>query len=268
MPKRHSTRLSFVLEGSKSDGGLVRASDFADWLDGVLLCLRRLEGAATSRVETVYRIAGLSTGSAVLELEVASEADEHELATTITGDFLKGMEGLQAGRIASLPFDSDTKAAFAKLARPLRRQLRRVTVRSAGRQIAIRPDDVVSVLYEPKIEAVSVGAHSGFVDAVNVHRDPLFYLYPTTGPRIACQFDPQLLLESVRSAIKRYVTVYGLAEYAADDPYPSRIVIDRIEINPPEHELTTLAALFGSVPDLTGGVDSVTFVRRQRDAEA
>jgi hypothetical protein len=135
-------------------------------------------------------------------------------------------------------------------------------------EVVLRSDDIAGLALESRAETFSTGSYSGFVDALNVHKEPVFYLYPTIGPRVACQFDPQWLLDQVRGAIRRYTTVYGLLEYAEGSPFPDRLVVDRIEVNPPVSELPTLASLHGIAPQLAGGVDSVTYVRRLRDAEA
>ena len=91
--------MSFRLEGSRQDGGLVRAHDFVDWLERVLLCLRRLEPAGKGGSETVYKVAGLSLGSAVVTLEAASETDRHQTARRIIRDFLTGAEALSQNKL-------------------------------------------------------------------------------------------------------------------------------------------------------------------------
>lgn len=262
-----SRRVSFRLEGSSHDGGLVRASDFLDWFDRVLQCLRRLERGRPGRLETIYRIAELRAGSAVVELEAVSEADQDITASAVVADFLRGAEALEKGQLRKLPFDVETKAAFAALASPLRRQLRQVTITSGSSSVSLKPEQVSAVSIDDRVSSISVSSYSGFVDAINVHKDPIFYLYPTTGPsRVPCVFD-HALLDDLRNAIKRYTTVFGTFEFVAGSPFPERIVVDRIEVNPPEDELPTLRSLFGVAPQLTRGIDSVTYVRRQRDAE-
>lgn len=260
--------VSFHLEGSRQDGGLVRMQDFVDWLDHVLVCLRRLERSRQNPAETVYKITKLSASSAAVTLEAESETDRHTTARAVVTDFLKGAQAVEKGQVSRLPFDTETKAAFATLAAPLRRQLRRVTITSGSTKISLKPEQAIAAPSQPKIESISVSSYSGFIDALNVHSDPIFYLYPTAGPnRIPCAFDTALL-DDLRQAIKRYTTVYGAFEYGADSPFPERIVVDRVEINPPEDSLPTLSSLFGVAPALTRGLDSVAYVRQRRDAGA
>lgn len=269
MPPSTTHRLAFHMEGSSQDGGLVRAQDFVDWLENVLTCLRRLERGRQGKLHTVYRVTSLSLGSAVVELEAASDADSGLTASEVVKDFLIGVEAVELGRISGLPFDAETKTAFASLTAPLRRQLRRVTVTSDRHMVSLKTEQAAIMPLVPRVASVAVSSCSGFVDAVNVHKEPVFYLYPTTGPRrVACAFDATILLDQVRSAIKCYTTVYGTFEYGANSPFPDRIVVDRLHINADKAQLPSLRSLYGCVPSMTSGVDSVTFVRRQRDASS
>jgi hypothetical protein len=262
-------RVSFHLEGSRQDGGLVRAQDFVDWLENVLTCLKRLERGRPGKTETIYRVAQLSLGSAIVELEAVSETDRSETAAAVVEQFLQGVSAFEKGKLQRLPFDAETKEAFAALGLPLRRQLKKVTVQSNGQSFNLKPEDASIIKIEDRVDSVSVSSYAGFVDALNVHKEPVFYLYPTTGPsRIPCAFDAATLMDDVRKAIKRYTTVFGVFEFSVDSPFPQRIVVDRLEVNPPDDELPSLRSLFGTLPNLTGGVESVRFIRQKRDATA
>lgn len=267
MPDSTPPRISFKLEGSRQDSGLVRAQDFVDWLDHTLSCLRHLERMLPGRVETVYRVSKLSVGSAVVEIEAGSEADQDTSALAVIGGFLQGVEAIERGNLDTIPFDAETKTAFTRLMTPLRRQLRQVVIKAGPRQVSLKGEQASSLAVQERVQAISVGSYSGYIDALNVHKQPLFYLYPTSGPvRVTCEFD-QALLDDLRGAIKRYTTVYGAIEYPESSPFPSRIVVERVEVNPPDEELPTLQSLYGIAPALTDGTDSVTYIRRQRDAE-
>ena len=269
MTESNPTRISFELKGSREDATLVRAEDFVDWLDGVLACFKRLAQARESDVEAVYRVTHLALGSAVIELEATSESDGNVTADTIATDFVRGIDALRAGQLAATPFELETKRAFANLGRPLRRALREVKVTAGISSVSLDAERFESATISEAVEAVATGSYSGFIEALNVHARPVFYLYPVSGPsRIPCHFDQSLLLDTLRRALKRYTTVHGLMEYAPGSVFPSRIVVEHIEINPPDDELPTLRSLFGAAPQLTDGLDSVTFVRLQRDAEA
>ncbi|MCZ8203728.1 hypothetical protein [Gemmatimonas sp.] len=110
------------------------------------------------------------------------------------------------------------------------------------------------------------GTVSGFVDVINVHREPLFYLYPSEGPRITCRFD-RTYLDEARLALRQYCRVHGLLTFTDSSPYPLRVDVERIEVPPESSAQRTLRSFVGSVPDLTGGMEAVEYLQRLRDAE-
>ena len=268
MTEHAAPRFSSSLRGGHKDAELVRAEDFAQWLSGTLGCLRRIHRASTDREHVIYRITDLSIGSAVVEIEATSLTDENRSANEVVDEFVRGLAATAEGTFDLLPYDPDVKKSFGELYSPFRRQLHSVTVTFGSRTVAIRSEQAARFAVKETVGEISVASYSGFIEALNVHREPVFYLYPVSGPaRIHCVFD-EPLLDDVKSAIKRYTTVYGAIEYLAGSAFPHRIVAERIEIHPDEDELPTLRSLAGSVPNLTKGVDSVTYIRRLRDGEA
>lgn len=267
MTEHVAPRFSFRLSGSRKDAELVRADEFAQWLSGTLACLRRIQRSSTNRAPVLYRITDLSIGSAVVEIEATSLDDENQSAHEVVGDFVKGLAATAQGTFGLLPYDAEVKRGFRELYSPFRRELQRVTVTFGKQTVEIRRDQASRLAVKERIGEISVAQYAGFIEALNVHKEPVFYLYPVSGPsRIPCVFD-QLLLEDVKSAIKRYATVHGVIEYPVGSAFPSRIVAERIELHPKEEELPTLRSLIGAAPNLTDGLDSVTYVRRLRNGE-
>jgi hypothetical protein len=107
---------------------------------------------------------------------------------------------------------------------------------------------------------------SGFIDVINVHREPVFYLYPSDGPRIACRFD-RTYLDDARRALRQYCRVHGLLTFTESSPHPVRVDVERIEVAAPTAARRSLRSFVGSVPNLTGGIEAVEYLRRLRDAE-
>jgi hypothetical protein len=255
--------LSIRLEGRAQDEGLVRANDFALFLTRTLALLRRLEGGAP---EIIYRIVELEIGSAAVALRADAPAPSSD-PRRIVGKFVEGFAALRDGRLKQLPFDSDTKEAFLELSAPLRRSLRLIHVGTADTNVDIMSRDVHEpISLAPQDERHSVGRYSGFVDAINVHGDPVFYLYPSSGdPKIRCRFD-RSLIDDARAALKRYTTVYGLLQYGEGSVHPARIDVDRLVVNRDARDLPTLRSLYGKYAGLTDGLSSVEYVRHLRDA--
>lgn len=127
------------------------------------------------------------------------------------------------------------------------------------------PEQIARLQKKP---SAAIGEETGFLDALNVHDELIFYLYPSGfSERVACYFTSELL-DVVRPAVKHYVTVRGRMMYLPDSLFPSRVDVNALDIHAPPDKLPTLTSLIGAAPDLIGGLDSVTFVRRLRDAEA
>lgn len=262
--------IAFKLEGAASDEGLVRFSDFAAFIDGALTTLRALERAETgsrhSRIE--YRVTQLEIGSAVLALEPIETPELREIERRIVGRLVEGLSAVRDGLADITTFEPSVREGLNQMLAPLRDGLRSVTatVGDATIEIEGRRDRVFERAQVDE-EIAAVGWFSGSVDALNVHGDHYFYLYPPAGPtRIKCIFNPALL-DQVKSAVKQYTTVYGLVEYTESSPFPTRIVVDRLEAHPDEGDLPTLTQLWGTAPNLTGDIDEVTYMRLLRDAE-
>jgi hypothetical protein len=75
------------------------------------------------------------------------------------------------------------------------------------------------------------------------------------------------MLDEVRRALRRYVTVYGLTEYIKGMPYPYRIVVERLELHP-DVRPPSVRELIGIAPELTGGLPAETYIRSLRDANS
>ena len=246
---RGHPRVEFRLEGETADDGLVRAHDFVAFMESFVAVLRKLQDNRESS-EIVYRIAALSIGSAAGALEVQSIADEDAEAESIVGRFLEGSTALASGVFPEGRFEPDVERAFVALAAPLRKHVRTISFRADSDTVTIRRSSFDRVALTPVTTSEAMGSMDGRVDAVNVHKEPIFYLYPVSGPnRILCQLD-RAMMEDLRAALRRQVRVHGLCEFTADDPFPRRIIVERVEIKPPDEELPTLRSLLGSIPDI------------------
>lgn len=260
------TNLEFHLEGDPRKDGQVLARDFVEFLGNVLNTLRQLEIERGKKPSIGYRIVDLELGSAIVALE--PEAEDLTDAPAILSDFLDGFAAVRDRTLHTKRFAPATQKAFRSLAKPLSAShLRLVSVRAASRNVELRSETgpALRAITAPDVHAM--GLMSGFIDAINVHREPLFFLYPEVGPsRVRCVFD-RSMLDEVRAALKRFVTVRGMIEYPEGSPFATRVTVEHIDVHPREPDLIPLEALFGSVPTLTGDLDSVAYVRQQRDAQ-
>ncbi len=263
-----AARLAFKLQGHDRDEGRVRAHDFASFLDSVLACLRQVEKLTGAKDQIVYRITDLQQSSAVIAFEAVPVTEAPDLTQSVISLFARGAQSLERGTSPPEVFDRPTLERFRALAAPLHRHVTSIAVETpyGNFDISRRIQEAVDKLLGQDV--ASFDTVSGYLDAVNVHVDAIFFLYPPTGTRgIRCYFSPSNLAE-VKEAITRYVTVTGAFLYHAKETFPVRIDVHELAINPSAEALPRLRSFLGVRPNLTGGLESASYVRSLRDAEA
>ncbi len=258
--------LRFILRGEGKDDDLVDASDFSSFLRALLACLGALEEETAAQAPVEYRITGLEIGSAAIELEPISTGDLNKSAEAVSESFSRGFAALQNDGLLRSGFTRKTQSRFLDLTKPLRHATRAIEFGVEGGQpVRITRASPIRALPEVKVTAVSQGSVKGAVDALNVHSQPLFYVYPKSGPkRVRCSF-PVELLDDLREAIKRNTTVYGLMEFQGGSPFPTELKVERVEVHPPDSELPRLASLWGTDPRIASGRPATEFVQALRD---
>ena len=264
MPRKVVT---FSLDGRPEDQGAVYAGDFAEFIFDALKCLRGIDRKLSrrERLSADYRIAGLRSGSATVEMEPVPTKESEDRTEEIVNAFTESLMAILENAQAPSYFDRTLLEDFKALAKPLGKKVAKIDIRSGNRRLAITKQLEVNIDKIIGEDIKSEGSVSGQLDVVNVHEKNIFFIFPVVGPsRIQCVF-PDDLLDEVRAAIKKYVTVSGTLRYKQNEIFPYQIDVKKIEIHPPEDELPTLASLRGIAPDMTGDVDSVEFVRRLRD---
>ena len=75
------------------------------------------------------------------------------------------------------------------------------------------------------------------------------------------------LLDQVRAAIKRNVTVWGTMVSQRDRPFPHLVHVTKMKLHSPDAALPSLSSLQGIAPGCIGDLDSVSFVRAIRDEQ-
>lgn len=269
MPPLHHgvtrARVDVELKATEPDGA-VRAEDFLDFLRGMIDTMVAREREEAGRAYGVYRIVRLAISSAAVGVEVETPTDAAITASSIVREIAEGVALYATSREFPASYGTDSRKALSSALRPLQRHVSSATLVTDDREVRITAADVERPPMAAPVAEMQIGSYSGFLDAVNVHRTPVFYLYPVAGPSsVRCVFDTSLL-PKVSGALRSYVTVRGLLEYESGIPFPHRITVEDVKIHPALDEAPTLASLAGVAPNLTGGMGSVEFVRAQRDA--
>ncbi len=266
MPKS-SFRVTLV--GDPEDGGKVRLNEFLDFLKNLRSCLYRVDSflTRTEKPSTYYRISDLSSGSATVEIEAVSRPEAQNAAKAVVDTFFDGLRQLEEKAQAPARFDRPLLEAFKELAKPLHGRTKGIEVGRGHLRTRITKrleQNVDEIIGE---DLISAGSISGHLDLVNVHDKNAFFVYPVLGPtKVECLFDEELL-EKIKTGLKRHVVVFGSLHYKQNEVFPYRVDVQDIEVFPHQDELPDLRSLRGAVPGITGELDSVTFVRRLRDAE-
>jgi hypothetical protein len=257
-------QLTLKLVGPDEQQGQLDLDDFTAFCDRVRRCLRRLEhivgqqSQAAKRVR--YRIVRLATESpATIMLEAVSPSIDPKRGEQAIGLFCETVERLQTGRDVDSRVGTLEIEAFGEL---LEGKAKEVWI--DGVHLTSKYTDSVKRLLSSVIP--SEGSVTGMLERLNVHGKNEFILYPPIGDwQIDCHF-PVGLLDQVREAIKRNITVQGMLYGQPDRPYPDRVRVRSIEIHPRDSELPTLSELRGSFgSDCTGGLSAVNFIRSLRD---
>lgn len=264
-------KLTFHLEGPREAEGYVQARDFVDFMQHALSVLRRLEreqtGAAPSApTQTEFRIVELEIGSAMVVLEPSAPTSVD--VPRIFAQFAEGIAAYRDRSSGTSRLDRSVLEEIGEMMIPVARgRVRKATITVNNLELVVaRVDTATPFQLQDRPETNINGTVTGQVDVINMHRDPVFYLYPSEGPRIACRFD-RTDLEDVRRALKKHCRVHGLLAYTENNPYPIRLDMERIELSSPESQLRSLRSFVGTIPDFTGGLEVIEYLRRLRDDE-
>lgn len=263
--------MEFKLEGSRDDKGKVRVYEFIEFLFNVNTYLRKIE-TSVSRSEkssTFYRITDLKAGSAIIGIEAVPYKDEEDYTIPIFDRFTESISSIQEKNVLPEWVDNEMLEDLKKLTKPLSKNITNIEIRRNGEKFEVTKQlevNIEKVLKE--VVFASKGTITGYLDALNVHKDGKFHIYPPIGPtRIFCHFEKKLfpkLLPKIKAGVKRYVNVIGIMHYRENEAFPTKIDVEDIEVYPPESELPALSSLRGIAPEVTGDLDPVDFVRKLR----
>ncbi len=261
------TEITVTMVGADESHGRVRFDDFFRFCETVFKCLRvseQLVSGETAAIE--YRISGLKYGSATVKLEavqkIGNKGDDRR--SKVVTFFRTTVADLQKGKVdPRIP--PEGLGVFRELANPLKHGTKRVVI---GRvSITTKFDKAIARILDENIS--SEGSVSGILERVNVHEDRNeFVIYPQdeTTP-ITCSF-PESLLDNVRKALKKNVTISGTQTYRPGCALPSRVHAKEIEIHPADSDLPSLHDVRALGKWDTGGLNSVEFLRAIRNEQA
>lgn len=269
-------RIKIRFEGDPADGGNVRLPDFVvkvqALLDSLFVAEQLLPDDERARV--FYRITKMETQSpSELTVEV------HSSRKATRGAVVRAWSNILRGVSDAKPrvpenASPDQIAPFVAMVPTTDTHLAKVVAIPLGirqrKQIELRqqkPDWMPAIArihsQEPEY---SFGSIAGQLDAVNLHAGAnKFYLYPRFGPRVACHFSDRMK-GRVKSAIEKYVRVYGRLKFYAGNNNATEIdQVSDIDVHEAPASLPTFGDLSGIAPNATGGMNIRDYVESMYD---
>jgi len=221
-----------VLYLKDSQGPRAPFTDFTIVSSALRNCLVNL-ARCIGEGDVEFSISGLEYSSVLLELE-PEKLDNG--AGKISDLFLDTIDALQEGRPLDKRIDYPALHCFNGFTGAVKNK--RLTLQFNSVVLTSSYARNITALLEPSMP--SLGSVSGKLEAVNIHNENRFFLYPAIpGEQIACVFNNNQL-EDVLKAVAHNVTVSGTLYYAQSKILPVRVEVESFEVNPPDDELSNL----------------------------
>lgn len=214
-----SKKLTVNLKGPKPKKAPL--SEFSTVCNSLYACLKNLGRCIGKKSE--FAVSDLRMGSAVMEIEPDAAK---EGAIEVVDLFRDTISALEQGRQIDNRLDYGALSCFrgfVGVARSTDVSLKIGTV-TLTNDFA----DNLSALLDPVSK--SKGSVSGRLEAIMLHRQRVFKLYPPiTQEEIDCNFQHSELAR-VLDAVEKQVTVFGTLHYAQTKIFPVRVDVDDFEI--------------------------------------
>ncbi|MAT70870.1 MAG: hypothetical protein CMJ58_15250 [Planctomycetaceae bacterium] len=238
MPKESAVTLSLKnSKGGADDRAPLREFAAAcKALDATLKSVARCLGQSSA----AFSISGLNYGSAVIEVEPSVISEGQEVVRV----FADTVTALEEGR------ELDERLDFAAI-----ENFNRFSGLAKSRDVALNIGPVqLTEHYAYSLASLllpanpSHGSVSGRLEAVLLHRENRFTIYPPIpGEKVDCRFRAEDL-PRVISAIGKHITVIGKLYFAARKAFPVRAEVLDFEVSPPDDDLPSLLDAKGIIP--------------------
>lgn len=262
-------RIILHIKGLDEDNGDVRLNDFIQELEILKKALIETQKLISSDTFAYFKVVELHKNSpAQVVVEPVPCNEEKTLETDLLVDnFFKNVKNIQQGAYPE-GFTYETFEAYKDLT-SLRekKKVADVGISQNGSDVDYLPDfskKIEKIMGEDEFE---FGSFTGMLDAINIHNQNIFYIYPTNKrPKLKCIFPKNLKNQSIL-AIGKYVTVFGRKRLMPNisGTHPYEMTISRIDIHPDEKNLPTLSDLRGIVSKISNGMPTESIIRGLRN---
>jgi hypothetical protein len=260
-------KMTIEVEGK---GGTVPLSSFISIVQETLNTLQSLEeellkkpkGKKTWKIESVRM-------SSPLTMVISPEYEKGMSRKDVVGPFVRGLRTLEVGRKRPRYFGDTTLTGTKRMLSIMNDGISAVTFSATGVK-PVKPTQKArdhAELLVPTTEPYWVYTQlEGTLENIITHGRTEFHIFdPITDRKVRCTFDREKAHEVLSLGLKR-VRVSGDVKFD-ENHRPIEVQVDSYERLRDQSELPQIADLHKAKINITGGKDSVEYVRGLRDAE-
>ena len=265
-----SQMITILVEGK--DGG-VPAERLAEAVTRWLAIVARIDAknSEDGKPGIHWHIVKATTNSPLtLTLEAHVHAKRRDTSKLVVKSYMRGMRKLESGKGVPNDFGDDTLKEARSLVGLLDRGISRMEFAAPGEERIVptlRSAAIIDEFFGRRAAYhMADTTIEGSLETVTIHGGDAFDVFDQlTGTRVRCVLPEGKLSEAVNALGKR-VGVSGRAKFS-DKGRPISIEVESIRVLSEESDIPAASDFEGEGRlDITGGMDSVEFVRRLRDA--
>jgi len=216
---------------------------------------------------TRLRIAKLSKQSPTsVTIEAEPSQQKHDMTQIVFGSLVKSFDSVSQG---SIPEDTNYELLdiLLKLARPVGDKISDAVVTIGAKSFELTRSFARTIEEALERSESCVGSIEGALEAINLHgHTNRFTIYPNVGPdKVVCEF-PETLHNAAVSGVDRTVVVSGILHYRPRGPFPYRVTVQDIVINPDDTDLPSFEDVRGLAAGIDPDIPSEDKIRKVRDA--
>jgi hypothetical protein len=264
--------ITLKVEGVDAEHGHVRVEEFLQQIEHLLAALNGVDKIVgeTAKPTLYYRIVDARHSSPleiklepVLRKGISNTKPDH--IKVRHARFFRELNAIRYNEPISPEIDEPLLEHLRDLAGGIGQTFKNAVIANGTEKVELDKTFETNVCRLIDEEDASYGHVEGRLDAVNIHATARrFWIYPRIGAqRIRCDFLPGTQ-EEVRKALGHYISVEGVKYFHSQSPYPFRVAVRDFEILDNDAPVY-LKDLSGMVPDATGKMSTVDFVRTIRD---
>jgi len=260
-------KMTIEVEGK---GGTVPLSSFISIVQETLKALQSLEGELLKeqKGKITWKIESVRMNTP-LTMVIAPDYEKGMTQKDVVGPFVRGLRTLESRRIRPRYFGDTTLTDTKRMLSMVNDGISAVTFSATGER-PVKPTqkardhaELLVPTTEPYWEYTQL---EGTLENIITHGRAEFHIFdPITDRKVRCTFDKQKAQEVLALGLKR-VRVTGDVKFD-ENHRPVEVQVDSYERLRDQSELPQLADLHKARINITGGRDSVEYVRGLRDAE-